>query len=154
MRKILCLAVCLLLLSGCAVATQPQPSPSAGVDSKGFIIVSMPIGKNAGIEIEKDTFLPGAAFSAYVYTTGMDFSGEDADVWISLISSSAPHGGAEKDFSAALEYHYIAEYNGGRDIPFVAPEEEGAYQLRLYTSFTGAEIGYLPFTVSGAADAG
>lgn len=152
MRKLLCLAVSLLLLAGCSSTAKPEATATGGADSNGFITASMPAGKSATLEMEEDTLLPDAAFIAYVYTTGMDFSGEDAEVWIGLLPASAPHGGAAADFSAALEYFYAAEYNGGRDIPFTAPSEEGAYQLRLYTGFSGTEIGYLPFTIS--ADAG
>ena len=97
----------------------------------------------ASLQVSKSTLTPGEEFQ--VSFTAPATLPENA--WIGIIPADVTHGSEEEADSYDIDYEYISGQTSG-SITFYAPDEPGAYDVRLFDSDSdGSELVYVSFQV-------
>ena len=103
------------------------------------------------IGLEKIVFDP---FEEIIVTVDLNVS-DDSTAWVGIVPSAVPHGSESESDLHHISYTYISNNDNGVVI-FVAPEEIGAYDVRLFSSddaAVGIELASVSFTVIPAEEA-
>ncbi len=100
------------------------------------------------LKLKKEVFAPGEDIS-------VEFTVPEAlhpRAWVGIIPSNVPHGKEEVNDQHDMQYAYLEKKSSGV-LRFVAPPENGSYDLRLNSSDdNGVEITSVTFKVGGALD--
>jgi outer membrane protein OmpA-like peptidoglycan-associated protein len=100
------------------------------------------------LKLEKKVFAPGE-------DVDVEFTAPEAlspRAWIGMIPSKVPHGKEEVNDQHDIQWQYLEKKSSGK-LCFVAPPENGSYDLRMNSSDNnGVEITSTTFEVGGSLD--
>ncbi|MGH9856676.1 MAG: OmpA family protein, partial [Acidobacteriota bacterium] len=101
------------------------------------------------LKLKKEVYAPGEDIE-------VDFTAPESlspRAWVGMIPSNVPHGKEAVNDQHDIQWHYLEKKTAGT-LKFVAPPENGSYDLRLNsTDNDGVEITSVTFKVGGSLDA-